>query len=121
MTDKGPQWASRRHHLPLLFISPHQKARRLAPQMSLRSLRKLDRGPGIDDGYYSRLNPARNRPSTSSVAASRRVGASNRWLRSRPPPAAPQGPRIRPATLSACRSSALPPPALAPAQNKPRV
>jgi len=34
----------------LLFISPHQKARRLAPQMSLRSLRKLDRGPGIDDG-----------------------------------------------------------------------
>jgi hypothetical protein len=38
-----------RHHLPLLFISPHQKARRPVPQMSLRSLRKLDRGPGIDD------------------------------------------------------------------------
>src|SRR5260370_38358859 len=75
MTDKGPQCTSRRAiilRLPMFLVSPHQKARRPAPQTNLRSLHKLDPAPGIDDrANYSRLKPARNRPSTSSVAASK--------------------------------------------------
>src|SRR5262249_30376258 len=96
MTDKGPQWASRRHHLPLLFISPHQKARRLAPQMSLRSLRKLDRGPGTDDGYHAGLTPARNRPSTISVAASRARRGIDPVAPPPPPPSGTSRPPIPP-------------------------